>query len=210
MILSHDEKKPAIHSSVYMAPNATVCGDVTIEMGCRIMFGACVIAEGKPITIGKNCIVMENAVIRSTDSHELKMGNHCLVGPHAHVVGCTIDDEVFIATGGCVFHGARLRRGVEIRVNGIVHLRTELPAGTVVPIGWIAVGQPPVILPPEKHAEIWAAQMPLDFPGFVYGVHRGSDEENMPQMDKITQYRSDELGRHCNDIALPVRSQCEN
>jgi carbonic anhydrase/acetyltransferase-like protein (isoleucine patch superfamily) len=176
-----------------------ICGDVKIGTGCRIMFGACIIAEGEPILIGENCVVMENAVLRSTEKHPLIVGKHCLVGPHAHVVGCTLDDEVFIATGASVFHGAHLHTRVEVRVNAVVHLRTELAPDTVVPIAWIAVGSPAVILPPDRHEEIWAVQKPLDFPGFVYGFSRKSGEDNMPAMKEITRKRSEELGRHRND-----------
>src|SRR3954451_16125063 len=106
MIFDHDQRKPVIDPSAWIAPNAVICGDVHIGAGSRILFGACLIAEGKPMTIGSNCIVMENAVLRSTDDHEPTVGNNCLVGPHAHIVGCTIEDGVFIATGGSVFHGA--------------------------------------------------------------------------------------------------------
>jgi carbonic anhydrase/acetyltransferase-like protein (isoleucine patch superfamily) len=203
MILSHENKSPSLDPSSYVAPNATVCGDVKIGPGCRIMFGACVVAEGAPITIGADCIVMENVVLRSTEKHSLTIGNHCLIGPHAHVVGCTITDDVFIATGACVFHGAHLGPGSEVRVNGVVHLRTELPAEAIVPIGWIAVGRPAVILPPEKHDEIWAIQRLLDFPGFVYGVSRGDNDEGMPQMPEITRRRSVALGRHSHDRVIP-------
>lgn len=199
MLLSHDEHKPSINAGAYVAPNAVICGEVTIAAGCRIMFGACVVAEGKPITIGENCIIMENAVLRSTEKHALLLGKHCLVGPHAHVAGCTLEDDVFIATGASVFHGAHLHREVEVRVNGVVHLRTELAPGAVVPIGWIAIGSPASILPPDRHEEIWAVQKPLDFPGFVYGVSRKSGEDNMPAMKEIAEKRSGELGRHRND-----------
>ena len=202
MILTHDEHEPRIHPTSYLAPNAVVCGDVTMGAGCRIMFGACVIAEGKPVTIGENCIVMENAVLRSTDKHELTIGRGCLIGPHAHVVGCTVEDEVFIATGASVFHGARLGTKTEVRVHAVVHLRTELPAEAVVPIGWVAVGKPALLLPPEKHEEIWAVQKPLDFPGFVYGFSRESGEETIDAMKKITQKRSQELGRHRDDRVI--------
>jgi carbonic anhydrase/acetyltransferase-like protein (isoleucine patch superfamily) len=202
MIFSHDEKKPAIDQTAYVAPNAVICGDVRIGAGCRIMFGACLVAEGKPLTIGESCIVMENAVIRSTDEHELRLGKHCLVGPHAHVVGCRIEEGVFIATGATVLHGAHLSSNVEVRVNAVVHLRTNLPPDAVVPIGWIAVGDPAVILPPGKHDEIWAVQKPLDFPGFVYGVSRKAGEETMPAMKEITRRRSDALGRHQSDAPV--------
>jgi hypothetical protein len=43
-----------------------------------------------------------------------------------------------------------------------------------VPIGWVAVGDPAEILPPGGHERIWAIQEPLDFPGTVYGVARGT------------------------------------
>jgi len=202
MILTHDEHEPRIHPTSYLAPNAVVCGNVTIGAGCRVMFGACVIAEGQPVTIGENCIVMENAVLRSTDKHQLTIGHGCLIGPHAHVVGCTVEDEVFIATGASVFHGARLGAKAEVRVHAVVHLRTELPAEAVVPIGWVAVGKPAVLLPPEKHEEIWAVQKPLDFPGFVYGFSRESGADTVPAMKKITQRRSEELERHRYDRVI--------
>lgn len=64
-------------------------------------------------------------------------------------------------------------------MNGIVHLRTRLPPDAMVPLGWIAVGDPAQILPPDKHEEIWAIQKPLDFPGFVFGVERPDEGETM-------------------------------
>jgi len=81
---------------------------------------ACLVADGKPITIGENCIVMENAVLRSTDEHAMTMGNHCLVGPHSHIVGCIISDCVFLAIGVSVFHGASIGSNAEVQVNGIL------------------------------------------------------------------------------------------
>src|SRR4051794_6820632 len=98
MILSHDGNKPSINAGSCAVPNTTICGDVRIASGCRIVFDACVIADGRPTTLGENCIVMENEVLRSTDEHELRAGGNCLIGPRAHV-GCTIEDDVFIATG---------------------------------------------------------------------------------------------------------------
>src|SRR5512142_2041925 len=122
------------------------------------------------------------------------VGDHCLIGPCAHVVGCTIEDEVFIATGAAVFHGARLGRRSEVRIHGVVHLRTPLPPGATVPIGWVAVGDPAAILPPDQHEAIWARQQPLDFPSTVYGVERGD-----AAMIEITRRLSAELAAHAHD-----------
>lgn len=198
MIVTHLNKTPSIHPDAYIAPNATVCGDVTVGPGCRIMFGACVVAEGGSIELGENCIVMENAVVRSTAKHPTKVDSHCLVGPHAHLVGCRLEDCVFIATGASVFHGARLGYGSEVRVGAVVHLRTRLAPHTSVPIGWVAVGDPAQILPPGEHERIWAVQKPLDFPRFVYGVERAQEGES--NMEEITRRLSEALGSHRDDL----------
>ena len=142
MLIKHDCVAPQIDSTAWVAPNAVICGNVTVGPGCRIMYGAQVIAESGSISLGRECIVMENAVLRSSARHLLSIGNNCLIGPNAHVVGCTVEDEVFIATGAAVFHSAVLGMGSEVRINGVVHLKTHVAAGETVPIGWVAVGDP--------------------------------------------------------------------
>ncbi|WP_411906774.1 gamma carbonic anhydrase family protein [Rhizobium mayense] len=193
MIISYAEHAPSIDTEAWVAPDATVCGDVVIGAGSRIMHGARLVAEaGGSIRIGRNCIVLENAVIRATGRHPCTLGNHCLIGPNSHVVGAEIGDEVFIATGAAVFHGAHIGRGSEVRINGTVHLRTHLEPDTTVPISWIAVGDPAQLLPPDQHEAIWLRQKPLDFPGFVYGVDR-----SIPNvMQNITTGLSAVLGVH--------------
>ena len=194
MIVTHLGQSPRIDPNAYVAPNAVVCGDVSIGPDCRILFGAQIIAEGGSIEIGRECIVMENAVLRSGARHSLRIGNNCLIGPNAHLVGCRIEDEVFIATGAAIFHGAHLGKGSEIRVNAVVHLKTHLAAGAIVPIGWVAVGDPASILPAEEHERIWAIQQPLNFPLTVYGFEREEAD-----MVKITRRLAANLASHRED-----------
>src|ERR1700730_5130953 len=134
----------------------------------RVFHGAILASAGAELIIGPHTIVREGAVIRATATHPCRIGRHCLVSPNTHVVGAEIGDEVFIATGATLLHGCRLGRGVEVRLNGVVHIRTVLPQDAVVPIGWVAVGDPAQLFPPSDHNAIWAIQEPLDFPGFVY------------------------------------------
>ncbi len=200
MQIEHQYKHPHVHESVYVAPNATICGDVTIGENCRILFGAVLVAEGGPVVIGSDCIIMENAVIRGTPRHPLRLGNHVLVGPRAYLSGCTVEDSAFLATGATVFNGARIGTRAEVRINGLVHLKTILPADTTVPIGWVAVGDPAEILPPENHDRIWAIQEPLDFPGTVFGLKQAPAGETI--MPKLTHRYSKFLGRHRDDRIL--------
>ena len=57
MLLEHRGKTPRIHPSAYIAPTATICGDVSIGENSRVLFGVVLVAEGGSVEIGANCII---------------------------------------------------------------------------------------------------------------------------------------------------------
>ena len=174
-----------------------LCGDVTVGEDARILFGAVLTAEGGPVTLGARCIVMEQALIRGREGHPARLGDHVLVGPHAHVNGAEIDDDVFLATGTSVFPGARLGRACEVRVNAVVHVNSMVREGVTVPIGWIAVGDPAELFPPEAHEQLWPVQRRMDFPGTVFGIER-----SQLTMERVARRYAERFGRHRNDRVL--------
>jgi len=185
MIIQHREKRPQIHELAYIAPNATISGDVSIGANTAVMFGAVITSEGGPVEIGSNCVIMENAVIRGTKRHPAKLGNHILVGPRSYLSGCTIENSVFLATGATIFNGAHVEEGSTIRINGILHIKSRLPKDTVLPINWIAVGNPAKLFSPDQHDEIWEIQKELDFPGEVFGMSHARGRDLMPKMTSL-------------------------
>lgn len=197
MLLEHLGKRPRIHPSAYIAPTAVVCGDVVIGEESAILFGAIVVAEGGAVSIGSRSVVMENAVIRGTTRHPARIGDHVLIGPRAYLTGCTVENCAFLATGSTVFNGARIGRRAEVRVNGVVHLRTVLPDDAMVPIGWVAVGDPAEILPAADHDRIWSIQEPLDFPRTVFGLARAPAGESI--MPELARRYTRALARHRGD-----------
>ena len=200
MLLEHEGRRPRIHATAYVAPTATVSGDVSIGPESRVLFGAVLTAEGGPVIVGARCVVMEQAVLRGTPAHPLRLADHVLVGPHAHLSGCIVEDDVFIATGASVFNGARLGARSSVRINGVVHIETALAPDTVVPIGWVAVGDPARILPPHAHDEIWAVQGPLNFSKTVFNIDPAPPgQTNMPE--RMRRYAA-ALGRHLRDRIL--------
>jgi carbonic anhydrase/acetyltransferase-like protein (isoleucine patch superfamily) len=200
MLLEHEGRRPRIHASAYVAPTATVAGDVTVGPESRVLFGAVLTSEGGPVVLGRRCVVMEQAVLRGTKAHPLRIGDHVLVGPHAHLSGCTVEDDVFIATGASVFNGARLGARSAVRINGVVHIKTALAPDAVVPIGWVAVGDPAQILPPDAHDRIWAVQEPLNFSKTVFNLEPApAGQTNMPE--RMRRYTA-ALGRHASDKIL--------
>ena len=195
MRLVHRGRSPQVDPTAYVAPNVVLSGDVRIGAHSRVLFGSVLTAEGGTITIGEHTIVMENAVLRSTGQNDLIVGDHCIVGPRSYLVGATVESQVFLATGSSIFNGAVVGAGSEVRINGTVHLRTTLPPGTTVPIGWIAAGTPAGLFAPEQHDALWAVQSPLDFPGYVFGV----DRAGAAPMVEMTEKWSRSLGRHVDD-----------
>jgi carbonic anhydrase/acetyltransferase-like protein (isoleucine patch superfamily) len=198
MLFDHLSASPRIAPSAVVAPTAVISGDVTIGPDCQVLHGAVITSEGGPITLGASVIVMENALIRASAANPVHIGDHTLVGPMASVSGATIGAEVFLATGTRIFNGAHIDDGCEVRINAVVHLRTRLAARTVVPIGWVAVGDPAEILPSSDHDRIWAQQQELDFPGYVFGLDRDTPD----LMVQLTERYGRSLSRHADDRRL--------
>jgi len=163
-----------VHPDAWVSPHAILTGEVRIGPGSRVLDLAVIHAVQGPVTIGTDVVVMEHAVLRGRAGHPLVIGDSVLVGPHTHLNGTVVEDEVFVATGASLFPGSRAGAGSELRINSVLHVNSRLAPGTVVPIGWIAAGDPAQLFSPDRHDELWAVQEPLDFPGTVYGVSRGT------------------------------------
>ncbi len=176
MMYSAQTHKPKIHSGAYVAPSAIVSGDVTIGAGCAGLHGAVIGAEGAPVTLGAECVVMEHAVVKASGGSALQfpvtIGAKTIVGPHAYVVGATVGDGCFIASGAKVFNGAVLEAGSGVALGGIVHVRARLPRGASVPMQHIAHGDPATIYPPDRAGEVHAA---MNFFGDVFNLEPGDD-----------------------------------
>jgi len=199
MLLDHNGIAPRIDVSARVAPMAVVCGDVTIGANTSIGFGAVLTAESGPIVIGANCVIMDTAVIRGVRGNPIRIGDNVLVGPRAYLTGCEVADNVFLATGATIFNGARIGTRATVRINGIVHIKTVLAADTVVPINWVAVGDPAQLFSPHEHEKIWAIQKELDFPGYVFGVSGKPVATILP--DVLPRYAKS-LQRHKDDKAV--------
>jgi hypothetical protein len=84
--------------------------------------------------------------------------------------------------------------GLGRKSRDVPMLETVVPDGATVPIGWIAVGDPARILPPDQHDAIWAIQKPRDFPATAYGLNRGPD--GSVDMHEPTLRLSESARRH--------------
>lgn len=160
-----------VHRDAYVAPSAIVTGEISIGAGSCVLAGAILTADGGPIVVGSNCVIMEYAVIRGTRRHPTTIGDHVLIGPHAYLTGADVADEVFIATGSMIFNGARLDRASSVALGGAVHIGARLTSEQRLPIGWVAVGNPARMYPITAVDEIRAGLTEQGgFLPYVFGV----------------------------------------
>src|ERR1700734_32825 len=200
VFVEHRLKSPQVSESAYIAPTAVLAGDVTVGPHSRVLFGAVITAEGGPVQIGANCVIMENAVIRGVPAQETRVGDDALIGPHVHLTGCVIEGGSRIGTGAVVFNGARIEAGAEVEFNAVVYVNTVVPSGVAVPMGWFAGGQPAELVAPGDWDRIRAVMGPLDYLGTVFGVGASDAGSMMPD---VARRYARTLALHNRDHILP-------
>ena len=202
MLIEHQSKRPDIDPSAYVAPTAVICGDVTIGPRTHVAFGAVIEAHGAPVRIGAQCVIRENLNIRSTSRNAVEIGDYVLIGPHSSLKGCLVEDECFLATGVRIYQGAVVGRRTEVRIDGVVHVCSVLPPNSLVPIKWVAVGDPAKLFPPDKHKDVDAILARMNFADQVYGLERRSGSGVDMDMKELTRRVTSELTDHRDDREL--------
>lgn len=113
--------------TTYIAPNATVVGDVILEENANIWYGAVLRGDSGTITVGEGSNVQDNAVLHD----KVTMGKHCTVGHGAIVHGCTLGDECLIGMGAIVLNGAVLGDGCIVGAGAVVTGKMNAPENSL-------------------------------------------------------------------------------
>ena len=126
LILPVEDKNPAWGKDCFIAPNATIVGDVTMGDECSVWFNAVVRGDVNSIEMGNKVNVQDGAVIHCTFKRtKTIIGNNVSIGHNAIVHGCTVHDNVLIGMGSIVMD------------NAVVHSNTIIAAGAVVLEGMV-------------------------------------------------------------------------
>ena len=132
--------------NVYLAPNATVVGDVVLEKDVNIWYGAVLRGDNGRITVGEGSNIQDNAVVhKKTD-----IGKFCTISHGAIVHGCTLGDHCLIGMGAIVLSGAVLGEDCLVAAGAVVTGKTNAPAGSLL------MGSPAKVVKqvtPEQRAE---------------------------------------------------------
>lgn len=130
------ERTPAIDSSAWIAPDATVVGSVTLGPDSSVWFGATIRADNDTISIGRASNVQENAVLHVDPGRPLSIGERVTIGHQAMLHGCTIGDQSLIGIQAVILNGAVIGRNCLVGAGALV---TE---GKVFPDGSMIIGAP--------------------------------------------------------------------
>ena len=111
MIIKYKNKEPRIGKDVFIAPTATVIGDVTIADNASIWYGAVVRGDLASIAIGKNTNIQDNCTLHADKDIPLNIGSNVTVGHNAVVHGCTLEDRCLIGINAVVLNRAVVKSG---------------------------------------------------------------------------------------------------
>jgi carbonic anhydrase/acetyltransferase-like protein (isoleucine patch superfamily) len=127
---------PQIHPSAYLAPGATVIGDVTLAEESSVWFSAVLRGDINRIVIGPRSNVQDGAVVHLADDFGTFVGELVTVGHKAVLHACTVGDEVLIGMGAIVLDGA------EIGARSIIGAGAIVTGGKKIPPGSLVLGTP--------------------------------------------------------------------
>ena len=136
MLLPFGGKVPRDEGAVFVAPNATVLGDVVLGPGSSVWYGAVLRGDDGTLTLGENTNVQDNAVLHTGPGLDVKVGKGVSIGHGAIVHGCTVGDNTLIGMGAIVLDDA------VVESNTIVAAGSVVTKGTVVESGWVYAGTP--------------------------------------------------------------------
>lgn len=123
---------PEIPENCFVAPNATIVGDVIMGENCSIWFSAVVRGDVNSIRIGNNVNIQDGACIHCTyEKTRTIIGDNVSIGHNAIVHGCKIDDNVLIGMGAIVMDNAHIGSNCIIAAGAVVLENTVVPEGTV-------------------------------------------------------------------------------
>ena len=132
MIYSLDNGTPEYGDNVYIAPNASIIGDVVLGDSVGVWFGAVLRGDNERITIGDGTNVQDCCVMHTDPGCPLTLGNNVTVGHKAVLHGCTVDDGSLIGINAVVLNNALVGKNCLIGANALITDGKQIPDNSLV------------------------------------------------------------------------------
>ena len=132
MIYSLDGKTPRLGRNVYVAPSASVIGDVELGDEVTIWFGAVLRGDVERLTVGRRTNVQDNSVLHSDPGSPLTLGEGVTIGHRVILHGCSVGDGALIGMGATVLNDARIGRNCLVGANALITEGKEFADGMLI------------------------------------------------------------------------------
>lgn len=135
-LFAFEGKEPRISPAAWIAPTATLVGDVWVEDEASVWYGAVLRADFGPIIIRRGANIQDGSVLHGGEDPATEIGVGVTIGHLCVVHGAVIDDEALIGNGATVLDGA------VVGSRALVAAGSTVPPGMIIPAGMLAVGSP--------------------------------------------------------------------
>jgi carbonic anhydrase/acetyltransferase-like protein (isoleucine patch superfamily) len=128
----HLNTEPQISDAIFVAPNATIVGDVILGAKSSVFYGAVLRGDIQSIRVGEGTNIQDNAVVHLADAYGAHIGAWCTIGHSAIIHACTIGDSCLIGMGATVLDGSVIGARSLVGANSLVPQGFECPPGSLV------------------------------------------------------------------------------
>lgn len=132
----------------WVAPTATVIGNVDIREDASIWFNTVIRGDNEPIVIGERSNIQEGCVLHTDPGYPMTLEADCTIGHMVMLHGCTVEEGALVGIGSIVLNGARIGAGSLVGAN------TLIPEGKVIPPRSLVVGSPGRVVRELTHEQV--------------------------------------------------------
>ena len=132
MLYNLEDKKPKNSGENWVAPNAVIIGDVTLEKNTSIWFSATLRGDEENIHIGEGSNIQDGSVLHTDIGYPLKIGKNVTVGHMVMLHGCSIDDNSLIGIGAVILNNAKIGKNCIIGAKSLITENKEIPDNSLV------------------------------------------------------------------------------
>ncbi|HET9499410.1 MAG TPA: gamma carbonic anhydrase family protein [Marmoricola sp.] len=130
-LFEFEGKRPTVHPDAFVAPTATLVGDVTVEKGASVWYGAVLRADICSIVVREGANVQDNSVVHGAPDVLVEIGPGATVAHTCIVHGAVLEDNALLGNGSTMLDGSRLGAGSMVAAGSLVSPETQVPAGVL-------------------------------------------------------------------------------
>lgn len=131
IVIALGDKTPSIAEDSFIAPTAVLIGDVVVESGASVWFGAVLRGDFDRIVVGQGSCIQDNAVLHTSQGSPTVIGPNVTVGHMALLETCVIEEGALVGMGSIVLRGARIGRHAMVAAGSVVKEDSDIPPDTL-------------------------------------------------------------------------------